>query len=91
MAIRGPEFYREFADKHQITQKDAKKYVEGMFELLTDYLASGETVDFRGFARFEVKDRPAKVGRNPHTGESIRIPECRVLKVTAKKALKDQL
>ena len=91
MTIRINDFCNEFADKHQITKKDARLYVEGVFDLISEHLSNGDSVDLNSFAKFETKIRPPKVGRNPHTGEPIEIPACKVLKVTARQSLKERL
>jgi DNA-binding protein HU-beta len=56
---------------------------------VTDTVASGEVVAISGFAKFARVDRPARMGRNPQTGEAIRIKASRRVRVTPLKAFKD--
>jgi DNA-binding protein HU-beta len=55
------------------TKKDAEASVDAVFEAITTALANGDDVFVSGFANFEVRDRDARKGRNPQTGEEIDI------------------
>ncbi len=77
------------AAKSGLTKKDATAAVEGLFEVVTDYLAEGERVQVIGFGTFEVRDRAARKGRNPQTGEEIEIAATKVPAFKAGKGLKD--
>lgn len=77
------------AAKSGLTKKDATAAVEGLFEVVTDYLAEGERVQVIGFGTFEVRDRAARKGRNPQTGEEIQIPATKVPAFKPGKGLKD--
>ncbi len=77
------------AAKSGLTKKDATAAVEGLFEVVTDYLAEGERVQVIGFGTFEVRDRAARKGRNPQTGEEIQIAATKVPAFKAGKGLKD--
>jgi len=57
-----------------VTVKDAEIIVDTIFESMVDALAQGEGVEIRGFGSLKVKDRDEREGRNPKTGESVRIP-----------------
>lgn len=72
-----------------LTKKDATAAVEAVFESITDTLADGEKVQVIGFGNFEVRDRAARKGRNPQTGEEIQIPATKVPAFKAGKALKE--
>ena len=72
-----------------VSKKDAERVVNAALEQISAALASGEKVQLSGFGIFEVKDREARVGRNPHTKEAIEIPATRVPSFKASKALKD--
>ncbi|WP_080146324.1 HU family DNA-binding protein [Marinilactibacillus piezotolerans] len=72
-----------------LTKKDATAAVEAVFETIKDSLANGEKVQVIGFGNFEVRDRAARKGRNPQTGEEIQIPASKVPAFKAGKALKD--
>lgn len=72
-----------------LTKKDATAAVEAVFESITDTLAKGEKVQVIGFGNFEVRERAARKGRNPQTGEEIQIPASKVPAFKAGKALKE--
>ncbi len=77
------------ASKSGLTKKDATAAVEGLFEVIQETLAEGERVQVIGFGSFEVRDRAARKGRNPQTGEEIQIPATKVPAFKAGKGLKD--
>lgn len=56
-------------------QSHAEKIVDTIFEEITKALASGKRVELRGFGAFSIKERKSRVGRNPRTGESVRVDE----------------
>ena len=77
------------AEKTGLTKKDAERMVCATFDTITESLAKGEKVQISGFGIFEVKEREARVGRNPRTKESIQIPASRQPAFKASKTLKD--
>jgi DNA-binding protein HU-beta len=77
------------AEKSGLTKKDATAAVEGLFDVVTESLSEGERVQIIGFGSFEVRDRAARKGRNPQTGEEIQIPATKVPAFKAGKGLKD--
>lgn len=70
-------------------QKDAAKAVDAVFETVMDSLSKGEKVQIIGFGNFEVRDRSARKGRNPQTGEEIQIAASKVPAFKAGKALRE--
>ena len=70
-------------------KKDAERLINAAIDTITATLAKGEKVQLSGFGIFEVKDREARVGRNPHTKEAIGIPATRVPVFKPSKNLKD--
>ncbi|HMM06631.1 MAG TPA: HU family DNA-binding protein [Clostridiales bacterium] len=62
------------AEKSGVTKKDTEAVINALGEIITNCLAKGEEVRFIGFGAFSVKERAARRGRNPQTGESIDIP-----------------
>ena len=72
-----------------LTKKDATASVNATFDAIKDYLADGEKVQLIGFGNFEVRERAARQGRNPQTGEAISIAASKVPAFKAGKALKD--
>lgn len=67
----------------------AGRALDAMIESITNALKEGDQVSLIGFGSFQVKDRAARDGRNPKTGEVIKIPAARVPSFKAGKALKD--
>ena len=56
-------------------QRDVEKIVNTILDSITDALAEGQRVELRGFGAFSVKNREARTGRNPRTGESVSVEE----------------
>lgn len=77
------------AEKSELSKKDATKAVDAVFEAVMDSLKNGEKVQLIGFGNFEVRERSARKGRNPQTGEEIEIPASKVPAFKPGKALKD--
>ena len=77
------------AENAGLTKKDAERVLNAAIDAITASLCSGEKVQISGFGTFEVKDREARVGRNPHTKEAIEIPATKVPGFKASKTLKD--
>ena len=73
------------------TKKDADAAVAAVFEAIEGALVKGDKVQLIGFGTFEVRERAAKEGRNPKTGETIKIAASKVPAFKAGKALKDQI
>lgn len=72
-----------------VERKVAKAVIEGTVEVILANVAKGEVVNISGFAKFFKKKRPARMGRNPATGETIQIKAKTVAKITALKGFKD--
>ena len=83
------ELIAAVAEKAGMTKKDAERVVNATVEAITESLVKGDKVQVSGFGIFEVKDREARVGRNPRTKETIQIPATRLPVFKASKALKD--
>ena len=79
------------AEKTGMTKKDTEKVVNSVFEGISESLAKGDKVQIIGFGTFEVRERKAREGRNPATGEPITIPAVRVPVFKAGKALKESV
>ena len=77
------------AEKSGLTKKDAERVVTATFETIAAQLEKGEKVQISGFGIFEVKEREARVGRNPRTKEAVEIPASKAPAFKASKALKD--
>ena len=85
------ELIAAVAEKSGLTRKDSEKAVNAAFESITESLVKGEKVALVGFGAFEVKERAARVGRNPQTKEEITIPASRVASFKVGKALKEAI
>ncbi len=73
------------------SKKEAAEVVELVFETIKDTLSSGEKIKISGFGNFVVRNKRARVGRNPQSGEVITISERRVLTFKPSQVLKDAL
>lgn len=67
------ELVSAVAERSEMTKKDATNAVNAVFEVISETLAKGETIQLIGFGNFEVRERAARKGRNPQTGEEIEI------------------
>ncbi|CEP68385.1 Histone-like bacterial DNA-binding protein [Moorella glycerini] len=77
------------AEKTDLTKKDAEKVVSAVLASIEEALAQGDKVQLVGFGTFEIKERAARIGRNPRTGEEIEIAATRVPVFKAGKALRE--
>ncbi|MCL6598421.1 HU family DNA-binding protein [Alicyclobacillus macrosporangiidus] len=77
------------ADRTGMTKKDATQAVEAVFNAISEALARGEKVQLVGFGNFEIRERAARKGRNPQTGEVIDIAASKVPAFRAGKALRE--
>ena len=68
------ELVAAVAEKAGLSKKDADKAVAAIIEAVTDTLKAGDKIQLVGFGTFEVRNRPARTGRNPQTKETIKIP-----------------
>jgi DNA-binding protein HU-beta len=83
------EFIASVAAKAELSKKDAGAAVDAALATITETLAKGDTVAFVGFGTFSTSARAAREGRNPSTGEAMKIAATTVAKFKAGKALKD--
>lgn len=83
------ELVAAVAEKTGASKKDSEKLVSAVFDSITTALVAGDKVALVGFGAFEVKERPARTGRNPRTKETIEIPASRSASFKPGKALKD--
>ena len=83
------ELIEAVSDAADLSKSDATKAVDGVIEAVTNSLKNGDQVTLVGFGTFLVRDRAARTGRNPRTGEAIQIAAAKVPGFKAGKALKD--
>jgi len=79
------------AEKADLSKKESEAAVAAIIDGITNTLSKGEKVQLVGFGTFEVRQRQAREGRNPSTGETIKIAAQKVPAFKAGKALKDQV
>lgn len=85
------ELIESVVNSTNLKKKDAEAAVNAVLETITDTLAEGDKVTLIGFGTFEVRERKARKGRNPATGEEIDIPASKSPAFKAGKALKDRV
>ena len=83
------ELIHAAAESAGMTKKDTERVINAALDLITAQLRQGNKVQLSGFGTFEVKEREARIGRNPRTKESIEIPATFVPSFKPSKALKD--
>lgn len=81
----------EVARAAQVTKKQAEEIVQTVFATIVDSLHSGSKVELRGFGSFRIRNRGARLGRNPKTGERVQVPPKRIPYFKPGKELKEQL
>jgi len=72
------ELIAKVAEQANMTKKDTERFVNAFIDVVENALAEGDTVSILGFGTFLSRERPAREGRNPRTGEAIQIPASRV-------------
>ncbi|HEY4582284.1 MAG TPA: HU family DNA-binding protein [Lysobacter sp.] len=83
------DFVAAIADAAELSRAEAANAVDAMVSVITKTLKKGENVTLVGFGTFEVRERAARQGRNPKTGETIKIAASKNPSFKAGKALKD--
>jgi len=87
--VNKAELIEAVAEKNEMTKAAATRAVDSVLGSITETLVSGDQVTLVGFGTFQVRDRAARVGRNPRTGEAIDIKASKIPSFKAGKALKD--
>ena len=85
------EFIERVAQEAEVSTSEAQKHFEAFERVVTEALKGGEEVQITGFGKFSVRERKAREGRNPRTGEKIKIAAQRVPAFSAGNALKEAL
>ena len=81
----------ELREQHQLSKRQALKLMEDLINMLTKHLKQGERVKIVGFGILQVRNRAARMGRNPATGEQIQIKASKKVAFRASKELKDAI
>ncbi len=82
------EFVDAVSDKTGISKKDCSEILDACYEVLTETLKNGEDVTISGVGKFEVRAREEREGKNPRTGEVIKIAACKAPSFKAGKKFK---
>ena len=85
------EFIDRISAKTGLMKKDSERIMDALFETLQEILSEGGRLMVNGFGTFETKERAARVGHNPRTGEAVEIPAVTVPVFKPSQALKDKL
>lgn len=85
------ELVEEVARATQLTKKQAEEIVNTVFRTIVDSLRSGRKIELRGFGSFRIRNRGARIGRNPKTGEKVDVPPKRIPYFKPGKELKEKL
>ena len=83
--------YAALAKKEEISKKDAETFTNAFIETITEALQRGDKVQIAGFGTFEVKERSARIARNPRTGEEIEVAASKAPVFKAGKVLKNSV
>ena len=83
------QFIEAISAKTNLKKKDAEAALNAVTDIIGESLKAGDKVQLVGFGTFQVKSRPARMGRNPRTGDQLKIKASKTPSFTAGKALKD--
>jgi DNA-binding protein HU-beta len=89
--LKKTELIEAIAEKTDVPKSQAQKYFDAFEEVVTDTLKGGDEVQVTGFGKFYVREQKARDGRNPQTGEKMRIPAQRVPTFSAGNSLKESV
>ncbi|WP_273853373.1 HU family DNA-binding protein [Guptibacillus spartinae] len=85
------ELLTTVAERAEMSKKDTSRVVDTLMDTIAEALAKGEKVQLVGFGNFEVRERSARKGRNPQTGEEIHIQASKTPAFKPGKALKEKV
>jgi DNA-binding protein HU-beta len=89
--VNRSQLLNAFAERNDMTRREADAALTSLVELITETVSRGEDVAISGFAKFRRIDRPARMARNPATGETVKVAAKRVARITPLKAFKDSV
>ena len=87
--MKKKELIERMAEKAGVPTSEAHKHFEAFEEVVTEALKAGEEVQITGFGKFSVRERKAREGRNPQTGEKMKIAAQKIPSFSAGNALKE--
>jgi DNA-binding protein HU-beta len=85
------DLIEHIAQEYELTKTFAKDLVENLFEKISDTIHKGDEVSIFGFGKFKLVDRKARKGRNPQTGEAIKIAASKNVKFEQAKGMKERV
>ena len=85
------DLVERLAEEHELTKTFARDLVDSVLDMITTAAQKGEEVSLFGFGRFRVAERAARKGRNPRTGEAVKIAASKNLKFTSARSLRTSL
>ena len=85
------DLVERLAEEHELTKGFARELVDSVFDMITTAARQGEEVALFGFGKFRIAERAARKGRNPQTGEAVKIAASKNLKFTPARQLKASL
>lgn len=83
------DLIEQIAEEYELTKTFARDLVDNIFQTITDTVQKGEEVSIFGFGKFKIVERKARKGRNPQTGEAIKIAASKNVKFEQAKAMKE--
>lgn len=89
--MKKAELVEAVAEKAGLTKADATRAIDAVFETIKGVLVKGDKITVPGFGTFSVGERAAREGRNPQTGETVKIAASKSAKFKAASALKEAL
>jgi DNA-binding protein HU-beta len=89
--MKKKELIEKIAEEANASTSEAQKYIAAFEEVVTEALKGGEEVQITGFGKFSVRERKAREGRNPQTGEKMKIAAQKVPAFSAGNALKESV
>jgi DNA-binding protein HU-beta len=87
--VNRSQLLNELAELNDWSRREADQFLTSLTDLITTTVSKGDDVAISGFAKFRRIDRPARMARNPATGEQVRVAAKRVARITPLKAFKD--
>ena len=91
MTLTKSDIVEDLNNKIGLNKREAKELVDSVFETIKQTLINGEEVKVSGFSNFQLKDKPARPGRNPRTGEDVEITARRVVTFKSGQKLKEKV
>ena len=89
--MKKSEFVTLVAEMASLSKKDTEKTIDAVFTVLGDVMASGDKLQLSGFGTFETRERAARTGHNPRTGEEIPIAAATIPVFKPSKTLRDKV